>query len=51
VETAIDPRFDLGASRHALGDLERIPDCPGEAETLTFATAIGDQRRLGRMSS
>jgi DNA-binding NtrC family response regulator/tetratricopeptide (TPR) repeat protein len=47
IELAIDLRFDLRNSLHALGDLERILEHLREAETL--ATALDDRRRLGQV--
>jgi class 3 adenylate cyclase/tetratricopeptide (TPR) repeat protein len=48
-ETAIDLRFDLHSALIPLGDLDRILDVLREAESL--AKALGDHRRLGRVSA
>ena len=48
-EQAIDLRFDLHSALIPLGDLDRILDVLRGAESL--ATALGDQRRLGRVSA
>jgi class 3 adenylate cyclase/tetratricopeptide (TPR) repeat protein len=49
LEQAIDIRFKLRVSLLALGALERIRTCLGEAEQL--ATRLNDQPRLGRLSA
>jgi tetratricopeptide (TPR) repeat protein len=48
VEQTIDLRFDLRNSLAPLAEFDRILDHLREAETL--ATALGDPRRLGRLS-
>ena len=45
---AIDLRLDLRTSLYPLAELPRILDCLREAETL--ATALNDQRRLGKVA-
>ncbi len=49
LEQAIDLRLDLRTALFPLGELQRILDYLREAESL--AEALGDQRRLGRVSS
>jgi len=48
MEHAIDLRFDLRTALFPLGEFGRIFGCLSEAEGL--ARALGDQRRLGRLS-
>ncbi len=49
LEQAIDLRVELRQALYPLGELGRILDYLHEAETL--AQALGDQRRLGRVSA
>ena len=48
-ERSIDLRFDLHSALIPLGEVDRIFEVLREAETL--AQALGDQRRLGRVSA